>query len=410
VAFVTVGGGNLLAVPVEIQQAIDRGVHLLKQRQSRDGAWIATTNHVLGETALAGLALQAAGVVRSDRSLQGALNIVTRLAPSSADTYDVSLAIMFLDSVGQSRHASLARQLGDRLRAGQSEGGAWSYIVPVSREGMPALGQGDNSNTQFAALATWVSRRRAQDNDEPLRRLDAYFRRSVDSTQGGWGYRAGSNSTPSMTCAGLVALATYRGVEQQRLGRGAVDGRKSGELPSGRSLGDLSDDPIVRRALTYLGDALAGANADGSAKLNRDLYFFWSLERVGVVYAIDRVGGIDWYDWGANRLIRMQSREGGWKSEYQETVDTSFAILFLSRANVAADLTSELTGGTPSSKSDTSGGRQFLQRLQKTAPPSNQSEDVSDVSDAASEAGAEPSNSQGRPLHVPSDSFRELGR
>ncbi len=73
-----------------------------------------------------------------------------------------------------------------------------------------------------------------------------------------------------------------------------------------------------------------------------DLYFLWTLERVGVVYSIDRIDDKDWYDWGYPIVRDAQRPDGSWNDRFGPVVDTCFALLFLKRANIAKDLTSKL--------------------------------------------------------------------
>ena len=80
----------------------------------------------------------------------------------------------------------------------------------------------------------------------------------------------------------------------------------------------------------------------------KSYYFFWSLERVGVILDQDKIGGHDWYAWGSEILVANQGGDGSWHGEYPPAVDTCFALLFLKRSNVARDLTSALKGKTAS--------------------------------------------------------------
>jgi hypothetical protein len=67
------------------------------------------------------------------------------------------------------------------------------------------------------------------------------------------------------------------------------------------------------------------------------------LERVGVIYGVDKIGGIDWYAIGAESLLPAQEANGSWGGgEYGREVNTSFAILFLSRSNVVKSLSSRV--------------------------------------------------------------------
>ena len=63
-------------------------------------------------------------------------------------------------------------------------------------------------------------------------------------------------------------------------------------------------------------------------------YYLYSLERVGVLYGIRKLGGHDWYLEGARVLLNAQKPDGSWDASHfkHPTWDTCFAILFLKRA------------------------------------------------------------------------------
>jgi hypothetical protein len=72
-----------------------------------------------------------------------------------------------------------------------------------------------------------------------------------------------------------------------------------------------------------------------------DLYFLWSVERVGVIYNLRKIGSKDWYGWGAEILVANQTPQGKWEkggnSNSTPVIDTCFALLFLKRANLAKE-------------------------------------------------------------------------
>lgn len=332
----------------KIQQAILRGMDYLVAIQAADGTWD-SSGHALGETALAGMAIVAGGQPTDSPKVVAAAEAVRRLAGVDTSTYDIALAIMFLDRLGVASDGGLLLRLGRRLAEGQCANGAWTYGLGSGC----GLG-GDNSNTQFAAIAAWVSRRHGIANDAGLRRLDQYFRGSFDESAGGWEYAGRGGASPTMTCAGLVGIAIHRGAEQQRLSSGESSAKPAGSRgqPTGGAKDRAADDPMAKRALAALGHELRLADRNASAPLNADLYFFWSLERLAVIYDLREIGGVDWYQWGAKRLVRGQAPNGEWQGRsctkgfaFDESVGTSFGILFLSRANFVGDLTAEVGSG-----------------------------------------------------------------
>jgi hypothetical protein len=128
--------------------------------------------------------------------------------------------------------------------------------------------------------------------------------------------------------------------------------------------GDPGPPAAIKRGLAHLGEILiASVGAPPKGPVGRDkgpvrhfrggdlgnnFYFMWSLERVGVTFGLKTIGDVDWYACGAEALVRNQLwtdvRElpkGHWGNG---EVDTSFALLFLNRANFMEDLTTTLKG------------------------------------------------------------------
>ncbi len=185
----------------------------------------------------------------------------------------------------------------------------------------------DNSNTQFATLGLWAAGRHEVPAERALALLVKRFRFS-QTAHGGWNYlyQPGSrNQTPAMTGAGLLGLAVGHGLV--RSGDGAVRGAVK--------------DPAVDKAFRALGGSI-GKPLGG----NINLYFLWTLERVGVLYGQRKIQDKDWYAWGARLLVERQQKDGHWRDGHypgsMPTVDTCFALLFLKRANLTQDLSRKL--------------------------------------------------------------------
>jgi hypothetical protein len=73
-----------------------------------------------------------------------------------------------------------------------------------------------------------------------------------------------------------------------------------------------------------------------------DCYFLWCMERVAVIYGKNTIGSEDWYSWGVDILLANQNKDGSWSDRHGDVADTCFALLFLTRANLAKDLTDKL--------------------------------------------------------------------
>src|SRR5262249_576362 len=231
----------------------------------------------------------------------------------------------------------------------------------------------DNSNTQFAVLGLWVARRYGVPVDKALEITEARFRR-CQGADGGWAYMLDGPGTPSMTCAGLLALAVGRGKhsEDQRIMRsgGTREDNPAGKAgkdnkPSAPPAFRPKDDAGIMKALNFVGNAITQDKIGGipgmppgvrppnvpqaaqfmnMVAIHNDFYCLWSIERVGMIFGESKFGDVDWYAWGSSHLVKSQNRQdGSWSGKYGPDIDTSFGLMFLCRANLVKDL-SELMG------------------------------------------------------------------
>ena len=323
----------------QVDAAIARGVAFLRNELRPEGYWSFSfnDNHDLGMTALAGLALLENGVEPEDKAIANALEAVRLMARDSNQTYDVSLAILFLARVQKGQtgpNDALIQTLATRLTNG-SHDGIWDYKIPLNgratetrttrrarRATVRSISrQGDNSNTQFALLGVWAAGRHGSDSNVALEDVDRHFRSSVND-DGRWGYNPGDGSRPSMTCAGLMGLAIASA-------RPAL-----AERQTARARGTaLAADPVFSRALKSV--SLDARRIDSST----DIYYLWSLERVCVALGLRVLDGFDWYAAGAAELLRRQQNDGGWPDhQWGRLPNTCLSLLFLRKANLAFEL------------------------------------------------------------------------
>jgi hypothetical protein len=364
----------------KIDEAIRRGVDYLKKTQQADGSWAADPK--VGVTALVALALAECGERASDPVLRKATNYIRDVCPEVKNTYQLSLAVLLLDKLGEARDRERIQQLTLRLVAGQSSAGGWTYecprltweehdqlhailkalgnrrvqevldalpggadalpatlkVLPVLQEVKPEgedfyRGSGDNSNTQFAILALLAAQRHNAPVERCLARVVDRFRNSQND-EGSWNYQGRGNVSPlpSMTCVGLLGLAVSHAL--------AKEGTKAGPGPD--------RDPAIQKALKELSQAIGEPGKAGQGDgILRDLYFLWSVERVAVLYQLKTINGKPWYAWGVAMLLSTQGEDGSWLANdglgRSPPIDTSFALLFLKRADLVKSLTGKLS-------------------------------------------------------------------
>ncbi len=353
--------GARAQTPAEVTRAIERGVKYLKGAQKGNGLWEfpGHEGHVgsVGATAMAALTLLEVGDVESDRELQQCVRkaaaAVRTNTPDLDFTYSVSACIWFLDKLIETnakhgiaepeRDKKTILELAERLKNGQTAEGGWQYHVPIGKA--PAKpDQEDNSNTQFAVLALWTARRHGAGPDEHLKRAETRFRNHQNNADFGWSYVSGAQvnqSTPAMTCSGLIGLAVGHAVRVKKrttslktdkpIGASSKDAGPSGPLV-GRD-DDVRDEKI-KKALEFLSRHM-------NSEANWGTYTIWSVERVAKIYALKRINGKDWFAWGCGHLVSSQEADGSFPGQYGP-VETCFALLFLKQVNLFGDLTDEI--------------------------------------------------------------------
>ena len=102
---------------------------------------------------------------------------------------------------------------------------------------------------------------------------------------------------------------------------------------------DWRKDVEVKLGLTWLARNFSvsgnpGPYEHGNFQENtkaQQYYFLYALERAGILYGTEKLGGHDWYREGSKELLDTQRLDGAWVST-DEHQDTCFAILFLRRA------------------------------------------------------------------------------
>jgi hypothetical protein len=371
----------------QIDDAIARGVwflrdHTLKAPNVPGTTWgnalpgQGATDLTVGFASLPALTLLECGVPADDPLIVQAAAHVRQQVVKLGNVYDGyqrSLAILFLDRLGDPKDEGLIQYLALCLVAAQHPTeGAWSYNSPALDRTLTSqllkeladlktsladwrktalkgraftVADWDNSNTQFALLALWAARRHGVAIDRSVALAEQHFRKTQLPKQddpakdnldldGSWYYdRHGppgwrnSSRWPSMTCAGLFALGVAHGTVGEK--------QFQPQTPL--------DDEAIRRGLAMLAREIGRAGE----KRPPDLYFLWSLERVGVLYGLDKIGDKDWYAWGRKELFDLQDKnDGSWKAGAYygngPVLNTCFALLFLKQANLTKDLKLEL--------------------------------------------------------------------
>src|SRR5207248_6121909 len=128
-----------------------------------------------------------------------------------------------------------------------------AQLALIDRAGPTPTGTDDNTNTQCATLALWVSQRHGFPVAKALGRIEARFRQS-QNFDGGWGYTPQRDvaSSTAMTCAGLLGLAAGVGVREKiRAERAEAKAQKGDDKPEPAPR-RANADPVIRAGLLAL--------------------------------------------------------------------------------------------------------------------------------------------------------------
>ncbi len=378
-----------------VDQAADKAIAFLKGAQAKKGNWEPYAERAaklfpVGDTVMPALALLEAGVPADDPSIRQAARFLRPYLSNLDKTYELALALLFLERLGDPQDRPVIRTLAMRLVAGQCRSGGWCYrcptlsaaneealsdllgkwgtdgdkAVPVppqalkvltlfqddarlwhdEAEGMNRLftGRTDNSNTQFAVLALWAARRQGI-RTEPALHLAARRFETTQNGDGTWSYiylRGGEKHKTSsldpryraMTAVGLLGLALRDGL------------RNEGDAPP------AAPDVQILRGFA----AMSLYVGEPAGPLTRrppmtDIYALWSVERLAMLYDLPTIGGKDWYRWGAEILVANQTARGDWPESSLvpqfscgPNVNAAFGLLFLKRSNLVRDLTAKI--------------------------------------------------------------------
>jgi len=374
-------------------------VAFLRTRCEKSGTFRnSDTRWPLGMAALPAMTLLECGIPADDEMIQGAAKYVRSGAKDWTGTYELVLSLLFLDRLGDPQDKALIRTLSLRLIAGQTYGGGWTYhchridekeelalesalkslppiewteqaygskkpdrtnprkdklpntpskgdkidlpqrvkLLPIMQElqpdqPAPMNDASDNSNTQFGILGVWTARRHGVPVDRSLALIDRRFRAS-QGKNGGWSYgymtNGVANGSPAMTCAGLIGLAVGYGRHQADTDKSTVQ--------------SIEKDDALTNALKELSAHIGQPEGKGKRPPGSvNLYFMWSVERVGVLYGLKEIGDRDWYAWGSQLLVDRQRPDGSWHGQGHsggDVCDTCLALLFLKRVNLFSDL------------------------------------------------------------------------
>ena len=341
VATLVLAGTAAAATPEQVDEAVRRGVAFLESRQNALGNWEsgqqspgdgatgggADAGQWGGRTALCTYALLAAGErvldpkvgrpveflrsadVRGNYALGLRANVWVYLPQTKEN-----LAALAKDN--QLLHKGVARPALPSGDYAYTDGGPRTGFLFDYTAGGNRI---DLSCSQYGVLGCWAAAQRLPDAAKDVafwERVEAAWL-ALGNPDGGWTYNGvGSGpSTLQMTAAGVATLFIT-----QELAHANDDADRRGQGNATHARQRLDD------GLKWISDNLAQQLA---GTLN--LYALYGIERIGVASGYKYFGAVDWYQACADALVSRQQADGSWGGQYDASIDTSFALLFLAR-------------------------------------------------------------------------------
>ncbi|MFO8012529.1 MAG: prenyltransferase/squalene oxidase repeat-containing protein, partial [Phycisphaerae bacterium] len=329
--------GLLLAVAVQdvsavtdrdVVKAIEKGQNWLKGQQGAGGSWPekkwyhATGNY--GHTEIALFTLVYTGIHPNRPVVEDGLK--TLLTRNLDWTYAISMRCM--------AYAYIQRKLSDRKRdtvrkamkldalwlcQAQGSHGGWDY-KSLGGSG----GRYDLSNTQMAILALREAALAGCEIPEIVwrRAQGLYFR--LQQKDGSWNYGEHSGNRGkdkpgygSMTAAGLASI--FITMDNLNLASGCP-------CRGGRSKRAGEEfDRRVDAALLWLEKHFDPRKNPKDPAGHYHFYWLYSVERVGIAAGYKYFGDHNWFQEGAEYLVKSQKGNGAWGQLHE----TCFSILFL---------------------------------------------------------------------------------
>ena len=319
----------IAATPEQVDAALDRAKAFLYNDQ-KDGLWETHSQHPAqadvdkfansvnggqwgGETALAVYALLAAGESPLDSRLTKAIAFL-----QSADikgTYALGLRAQlynFLPPTKQTRleaEQDVTRFKDALIKKGVAEG-LWDYLLKTDRDYRQ-----DHSVSQYGVLGAWACERAGAEVPTPFWQAVENAWNRDQLPDGGWGYEkpgtARGGATASMTVAGVATLFITQDYVHATNGIKCTGNVVNPHIEAGLSWIDKNFEEVFTQNTT----------------MDAPYYALYGVERVGVASGRKYLGSVDWYQRGADFLLKNQSREGSWGGK----IPTCFGMLFLSR-------------------------------------------------------------------------------
>ena len=178
------------------------------------------------------------------------------------------------------------------------------------------------SRSQYAVLGMWAAAQTGVEVPSDYWRMVTASWTGHQDAGGGWAYQKGNRDYPVTAGITAAGVATLYLAQEFKLADAAkvCDGNPA--------------TPAIDRGLKWLAENFGQVGAEEGYAREFPFPTLYAVERVGMASGRKYFGANDWYEKGADYLIRRQRADGSWhnKGAYVGPLhDTCFGILFLSR-------------------------------------------------------------------------------
>lgn len=328
------------ATPEQVQKAIEKAKEWLYKQQNPKGTWEHVEKPIPdgekgdadpdarqwgGLTSLATYALLAAEESPQAPKLQNAISFLKAAPIEGIYATGMRCQVWLFLSDDKSVRPLIERDKEFLLRSlhqdvAHAKDNRFGFYPYYFERGKPHPADWyDHSVSQYGVLGMWALEQAGA--EVPIKYwqvVNAAWERAQYS-DGGWSYRqkfvdAAPDSTqaaetPQMAAAGIATLF----ITQEYLTADLVACR-----------GNVSNDHI-ERGLRWMDKRI------GEALTNGNLYGMYGIERIGVASGRKYFSTTNWYEVGADYLVKKQKPDGSWEGQWGVLPDTCFALLFLVR-------------------------------------------------------------------------------
>jgi hypothetical protein len=284
----------------------------------------------------------------------------TGYVPGSHYNYEAGVDAMLLEAADREKYKPQLEMIAQFLIGRQRPHGAWYYQVELGGGDF-----GDTSITQYAILGLWAAAR--ADVEIPIETWEraGKWLLMTQRRDGGFGYHpadprlgGGNDVLPTMTVAGTGSLLVIRHVlfrdtafdeglrpeaaapvSSKKFGvlERLVDDKAKAKAKANATMSAAAFDKAIKEGMNWTGDHFA----EPAALASYGNYYFYGVERMGALLDVEKIKTHDWYNEGADELLRRQLNDGSWTDGCGSAPATALTILFLTKA------TSSIINRTP---------------------------------------------------------------